>query len=360
MKMRLLPKDRNLGWTPFAWLIYLIPYIIMAWERRDDAATFASNAAGLVAFLALYFRSYWVSGRGLMAIVAAVAFLGVALGGSNPFAAVFFIYGAAMIGFIDRAQPRLRQLGFYLILVTLYGLISKQPIEFFIPAVLIAGVIGGVNIHYAQVWIANAKVRLAQSEVERLAKMAERERIARDLHDVLGHTLSVVALKSELAGKLLERDPARAGQEIREVHEIAREALSQVRAAVTGYRSAGLSAEFEAMRKAFASAGVELEVEAERLNLPASHENALALALREASTNVLRHARASHCRVKLVNRNGVALLEIVDDGRGGANQDGNGLLGMRERIAALGGSLSRDGRDGMRLEISLPLPQPSA
>ena len=216
-------------------------------------------------------------------------------------------------------------------------------------------VIGALNLHWAEVWRSNARIRLAQGEIERLAKIAERERIARDLHDVLGHTLSVIALKSELASKLMERDPARAAQEIREVNEVARDALSQVRSAVTGYRASGLFAEFEAMRKAFHTAGVKLNLEAEPLKLPPAHENTLALVLREASTNVLRHAHARSCRVRLVHQDNVALLEIVADGLGGDAREGNGLLGMRERLAALGGSLVRDGRSGMRLEITLPL-----
>ena len=144
-------------------------------------------------------------------------------------------------------------------------------------------------------------------------------------------------------------------QEIREVNDVARNALSQVRSAVTGYRAAGLSAEFEAMHRAFDTAGVTLEVEAEPVALPPAHENALALVVREASTNVLRHAHAKTCRVRLVNRNNAALLEIVDDGLGSDAREGNGLLGMRERVASLGGSLVRDGRSGMRLEITLPL-----
>jgi two-component system, NarL family, sensor histidine kinase DesK len=139
------------------------------------------------------------------------------------------------------------------------------------------------------------------------------------------------------------------------VNDVARDALAQVRSAVTGYRASGLSAEFEAMRKAFDTAGVTLRVEADSVVLPPSHENALALVLREASTNVLRHAQARTCTVKLEHRNNVALLEIVDDGRGGLPKEGNGFAGMRERLAALGGSLVLDGTTGMRLRISLPL-----
>lgn len=360
--MRLLPQNAELGWTPYAWLLYTIPFLVALFKNPQGPLELAGYLTAYVVFLVLYFTGYWVQGIRLVLVIAGMSLIGALLT-FTPFqfyGTSFFIYAAAMVPFINRERPRLTYLGLYLCLVTLFGVVSGQEFWFFVPAVFIAGVIGGLNTHWAEVFLSNSRLRLAQGEVERLAKMAERERIARDLHDVLGHTLSVIALKSELASKLIERDPTRAAQEIREVNDVAREALAQVRSAVTGYRTSGLSAEFEAMRKAFDTAGVALSVEAETLTLPPIHENALALVLREASTNVLRHANAKTCRVRLAHQNNVALLEIVDDGTGGDSREGNGLLGMRERIAALGGSLVRDRRSGTRLEITLPLaPEPA-
>ncbi len=359
--MRLLPQNAELGWTPYAWLLYTIPFLVALFKNPQGPLELAGYLTAYLVFLFLYFTGYWVQGLRLVLVIAGMSLIGAILS-FTPFrfyGASFFIYAAAMIPFIDRDRPRLTYLALYLCLVTLFGVLSRHEFWFFVPAVFIAGVIGGLNTHWAEVFLSNSRLRLAQGEVERLAKMAERERIARDLHDVLGHTLSVIALKSELAGKLMERDPARAAQEIREVNDVARDALAQVRSAVTGYRTSGLSAEFGAMRKAFDTAGVALSVEAETLVLPPTHENALALVLREASTNVLRHANAKTCRVRLAHRNNVALLEIVDDGTGGDSREGNGLTGMRERIAALGGSLVRDRRSGTRIEITLPLtPEP--
>ena len=355
--MRLIPNYPELGWTPYAWLLYSLPFLWALITQPLPQGTRALYAVGFAIFLVLYFISYWVSGKKLIAVILLTASLAAAYS-ITPFrfyGATLFIYAAAMVAFIDMQRQQVRNLMLYLTGVGLFGLLSNQPMWFYLPAVFIAGVVGSLNIHFAQTWVANGRIRLAQEEVERLAKIAERERIARDLHDVLGHTLSVIALKSELASKLMERDPARAAQEIREVNDVARDALAQVRSAVTGYRASGLSAEFEAMRKAFVVAGVGLQVEAESVALPPSHENALALVLREASTNVLRHAQARTCTVKLEHRNNVALLEIVDDGRGGLPREGNGLAGMRERLAALGGSLVLDGTTGMRLRISLPL-----
>ena len=360
--MRLLPPRSELGWTPYAWLLYTDPLLVALVQTPTEPWIRSGYGLAYLAFLILYFIGYWVHGVRLVLVIAGMTLIGVGfvLTPFRFYGATFFIYAAAMIAFIDRRKPRLWHLALYLVLVTLFGLATEQSPWFYLPAVFIAAVVGGLNFHWAAVWLSNDRIRMAQSEIEHLAKIAERERIARDLHDVLGHTLSVIALKSELASKLMERDPARAAQEIREVNDVARDALAQVRSAVTGYRASGLSAEFEAMRKAFDTAGVALSVEAEPLTLPPAHENALALVLREASTNVLRHAHARTCRVRLARKDSAARLEIVDDGTGGESREGNGLIGMRERIAALGGSLVRDSTSGTRLEITLPLaPEPA-
>jgi two-component system sensor histidine kinase DesK len=222
---------------------------------------------------------------------------------------------------------------------------------------VLSAVIGAVSIQAAANEAGNAKLRLAQAEVERLAKLAERERIARDLHDVLGHTLSVVVLKSELAQKLLTRDPARAAEEMAEVERIARDGLAEVRQAITGYRSSGLAAEIDRARETLVAAGIEATIDAGAVPLATAQETALSLALREATTNVIRHAGATRCHIRFYAQDGSVLMEVEDNGRGGEAPFGNGLTGMRERIQALGGVLSREGGHGTRLSIRLPLAQ---
>ena len=144
-----------------------------------------------------------------------------------------------------------------------------------------------------------AELKLSHDEVRRLAALAERERIGRDLHDLLGHTLSMVALKSELAGKLLDRDPLAARREIDEVGRVARDALSQVRRAVSGIRAAGLAAELASAKLLLESDGVAFRYERADVALTPELETALALTLREAVTNIQRHARAQHAQVTL-------------------------------------------------------------
>ncbi len=217
-------------------------------------------------------------------------------------------------------------------------------------------IIGAGNTFFAERNRINRKLRRANDEIENLAKVAERERIARDLHDVLGHTLSVITLKSELAGKLIDRDSQAARKEIGEVEQISRQALSDVRDAIRGYRSQGLVAELAQAKTTLETAGVIVQCDAATtVKLPAVQESVLSLAVREAVTNVVRHARARTCRMRLEQQNGSCRLEIQDDGCGASNGEGNGLRGMRERVEMLGGTLSRSTEAGTTLTITLPL-----
>jgi two-component system sensor histidine kinase DesK len=200
----------------------------------------------------------------------------------------------------------------------------------------------------------NALIRRSREDVEEMATVAERERIARDLHDLLGHTLSVIALKSELASKLADRDPGRAVAEIREVERVSRDALAEVRIAVEGYKGRGFSGELKHSEQALASAGVRLDTDVNPATCSPRQEVALALALREAVTNVVRHARASVCRIALGVDNGDLVMTIQDDGIGGPLREGNGFAGMRERVAAAGGTLDIEVTKGVRVCVTFP------
>ncbi len=221
--------------------------------------------------------------------------------------------------------------------------------------------IGGGNIFFAQQKRSSAKLRLAHEEIEALAAVAERERIARDLHDVLGHTLSLIVLKAELAGRLLDQNAVeaavRARNEIADVESTARTALAEVREAIGGYRSGGLVAEMESARRTLAAAGVAFHADASEISsirLSAAEETVLALALREAVTNIVRHAHARTCHVHFAVEGGTRRLVIEDDGQHQTAREGNGLRGMRERVEALGGRFALQHGQGTRLELHLP------
>ncbi|MFL6247030.1 MAG: sensor histidine kinase [Thermoanaerobaculia bacterium] len=355
--MRLLPHDNDLSWTPYAWLIYIVPFLLTPFidARQNNPAAFALYALGLIAFVFLYFRSYWVSGRELVLVAAATLALGLAFWPISLGAGAFFIYAAGMIGMLD--SPRWAVRGVIVIeLITIAEalILRRQLWDASWPVVFVL-IVGGINIHYREVGRTNARLRLAQDEVEHMAKLAERERIARDLHDLLGHTLSLVILKSELASKLAERDPERSRDEIRDVERIAREALAEVRAAVSGYRTSGLAAEVQRARNTLATAGVRLDADGTSRKLPPAQEAVLCLALREAVTNIVRHSGARNARLTIDANDTSCTLSIADDGRGGNAPFGSGLSGMRERVDLLGGTLTRTGSNGTTLTVTLPL-----
>ena len=355
--MRLIPRDTTLGWTPYVWLVYILPFALtpLYAKRWNHPAGWAMFLAATIVLCALYFRSYWARNRELMLVSAAMLAMGIAFWPISQGAGAMFIYAAGAIGYVE--PVRFAYVGVMIVPVIALAEAWVLRRDWFATSwpVVFSILIGAINIHFSGVHRSNARLRLAQDEIEHLAKVAERERIARDLHDLLGHTLSLVILKSELAARLSEKDPDRAREEIRSTSRISRDALSQVRAAVTGYRTDGMESEAQHARQALASAGVEVECNLAKTHLPASHEAVLALALREAVTNIVRHAGARKCSIALDVDDDRCVLTVSDDGRGGNESFGTGLTGMRERVEFLGGTMKRDGKRGTIVTVTLPL-----
>ena len=208
-----------------------------------------------------------------------------------------------------------------------------------------------------------AELRAAREELARLAVSEERLRFARDLHDLLGHSLSLITLKNELAGRLLPVDPERAAKEIREAQEVARGALREVREAVAGYRLPTLAEELVEAQEILEAAGIACRIENGAGTLPKSVEAVLAWTVREGVTNVIRHSRARRCDIRLACEGGEVRAELSDDGRGsypkreGDGVGGSGLSGLAERVAAGGGDFEAGPlpEGGFRLRASLPL-----
>jgi two-component system sensor histidine kinase DesK len=360
-RLRLLPPGSPLGWTPYGWLLYLPTFLIepIARTQAGPASVFywAVTIAGLLIFLASYFRAYWVRGVQLLPIVALQTALALAFAPINMGACVLFVYAAATAGNIDRARDALRMvLGIAALGAASAWLLQAEPF-YWVTAIPITLLIGGVNLHFTQESRTQRKLRLAQEEVEQLAAVAERERIARDLHDVLGHTLSLIVLKSELAARLAERDPARAAGEMRDVEDVARRTLQEVREAIRGYHPT-LAEEAARARSMLKAADIAADVDLAAASLSGPIEETLALALREAVTNVVRHSGASRCSIALAATDRAVTLDVADDGRGSSAAEGSGLRGMRERVEALGGSVDRHAGGGMRVRVVLPTTLP--
>ena len=350
-------RDREHGWSPLLWVVYLGFFFVQPIYDHVSLKMWLLNGLGAVLFLCLYFGLFVLVKPRALAHIAGMMLLGLLYQPINPGACTFFIFAAAMLPFCVESQAAavvgLLTIGAIAAVEGLFLHIHGWQLFY---SALFPVIIGAGNTFFAERNRMNRKLRKANEEIEHLATVAERERIARDLHDVLGHTLSVITLKSELAGKLIDRDPQRAGKEIREVEEISRQALSDVRDAIRGYRSRGLTAELAQAKSTLETAGVAVRYDASTsIKIPAMQEGVLSMAVREAVTNVVRHAQARTCTLRLNQQNGSCRLEIADDGRGGFQNEGNGLRGMRERVEMLGGTLTRESHAGTRLTITVPI-----
>jgi two-component system sensor histidine kinase DesK len=350
-------QDKDHGWGPLVWLAYSGFFFVQPVLEHANRQLWLLDVAGYLVFLCLYLGLFWIEGTKGILHVAGMTLLGMMFVPYNGGASTFFIFAAAFMPFVVETQTK--AIAGILTVVAISGaeswLLHLSGWTTFY-AVVFPLIVSGSNVFFAERNRMNRKLRKAHEEIEHLAKVAERERIARDLHDVLGHTLSVITLKSELAGKLMERDPQRAAKEIGEVEQISRHALSEVRDAIRGYRTQGLASELALAKSTLETAGVAVQCDAaSTVKLPAMQESVLSLAVREAVTNVVRHAQARSCQLRVEQQNGSCRLEIHDDGCGSSNGEGNGLRGMRERVEMLGGTLDRSTESGTTLTITLPI-----
>ncbi len=357
MRIQLLPNNSEVGKSPYFWLIYLGFFIYPYFIFKKSAYEIALGACITLTFLILNFRGYWLKNRAefwrnsLM-----ITSLGVIAAPINPGASVFFIYSACFGGGFRLARDGALLIAVNVGAALLTTFAFNLGIYFWLYAVILPIVIGVPTLYFIDISRTRNRLLRQQEEIEHLTKIAERERIARDLHDVLGHTLSMITLKSELARKLIKRDPLAAEREIHEIETTARETLQQVREAISGYRSAGWKFELTQAKKTLGNCGVALHVDAELVTIPAAIENVLCLALRESITNIVRHAAARHCYISLHQTQEHLCCTIEDDGAGEAVIVGNGLRGMRERIEFMGGNLTVDCQPtGIKLTLSLPL-----
>lgn len=363
--------DPRREFTRGRWIVRGVALLYAAWMFGEPAyrhgfAAWMEAAALYAAFLALFFLVALLSGGRQIAAFAGF-FLFVFL--YYPFhqeANAVFLYPFAMLCLsVRRLSALLVVLAAFAAPVVTETHFLGHPLSTAEGILLACFIIGFTNFGFAQQERANHALERANSEIERLTQEAERERIARDLHDLLGHTLTAITVKLDLARRLLARDPDRARTEIVEAEQTARHALAEVREAVSGYRAEGLDVEISRARRTLLSARVRLTTTLAPVPLTPGQVTVLCLALREAVTNIVRHAHATLCRVALFAGDSTVHLTIEDDGCGGPVREGNGLRGMRERLHSVQGTLHLASLpQGTRLELTLPLdaasPAPAA
>jgi len=251
------------------------------------------------------------------------------------------------------------------LMLKLHGGLAGVDLWWLIALMLLVRGLGLDMIGVARLGSAIRELHAARRELVRLAVIEERERLSRDLHDLLGQTLSTITLKSELARQVVTEDPDRCAQELSEIERVARQTLREVREAVAGYRQPNLSSELEGARQLLSAAGIEGEIDSIQEVLPQAIDAALAWTVREGVTNVIRHSRARQCRIRVIHQNGQVCAEVLSDGdrrESGESRarPGLGLAGLRERVSALGGwfeagPLTVQGKEYFRVRVELPV-----
>ncbi|GGQ16121.1 sensor histidine kinase [Streptosporangium pseudovulgare] len=344
-------------------LTYLCFPILEIVTGEVTGVSAAWGVLGLVAFVACYaaavlaMRAFGDPGRATYRLLGAATVLAVVLAvafGGDWLALPIFM--AVMHGVLLPSRVSMAGIAAMGVTVLLVGLLREHDPGMTLLLLLQAVTLGVLFRGMRSTRLLVSQLRRAQEEVARLAASEERLRIARDLHDLLGHSLSLIVLKSELAGRLAEEGSEGALPEIRDVEAVARKALVEVREAVAGYRRRGLPEELDGARAALEAAGTHVTVRLAGTPLPEELDGLLGWAVREGVTNVIRHARASRCEIGVISGGDVTVLEIADDGCGAEPYEpGSGLRGLAERVEAAGGVVSAGPRkDGFVLRVTVP------
>jgi two-component system sensor histidine kinase DesK len=375
------PRYRRVAWVWAAiWLVYMIQPLHEAWRNPNPVARVVSTTA--IVLFAVIYLTYFVVMRSLRrlqrratrlvrwgGLAVMIALVIVTAPGVGESALGMFVYVAVSAFFMIPAR-------FAAVLVAalmLASVVVPQVVpgwhpqygltfSIFVSSVAVWGVV--------QIIDRNVQLAAAHEEIARLAINDERNRFARDLHDILGHTLTVVTVKAELAGRLVRLSPERAEAEIADLERLSRQALHDVRAAVAGYRDVTLATELAGARSALSAAAIQADLPRGVDDVPEDRQELFGWVVREGVTNVVRHSGAKRCQIRITANQ----IEVIDDGRGptakdtpdtdqdgpvwgaGSDRPGHGLAGLRERAEAAGGSLTvgRPAEGGFALRVRMP------
>jgi two-component system sensor histidine kinase DesK len=366
------------------WLPFFTPPMLDMLGSHPTPLRLTISLVGVVVFFALYLWVSWQSARSLtshtlrvfptglalwapVAGLAALAIVLTAING-NSWGAIFFYVSSGAAGWLS-TRKAIPVIGALVLFIAVAFAAQGNLADAETPVVFV-GTVGAIVIAFCWSFANSQQLRLAREAMERTAAInEERLRIARDLHDLLGHNLSLIALKSELAQRQVDSAPDRAANEMRDVEKVARQALKEVREAVASYRQPTLASELRGAREMLTAAGIayRAEYDAGALGgLSTAVESVLAWMVREGVTNVIRHSGARQCTILIARDEQSVRVEVADDGKAASTQTsdtggtgGNGLRGLSERVTALGGHFTAGPADGggFHLEVTLPLVQ---
>jgi two-component system sensor histidine kinase DesK len=353
------------------WLVFIFIPLGSAISSDDTGIAKALTIVAAAAFVAVFVRVALIEEKPLadrqaLPVVAFLLALSVVLTAADRESwATLFIYTVACIAMTVR-KPFAFPLALFCVAMCAGSLLARgAPAGSAIGYTTSTLGIGMMMLVMADLRERNKELHQARAELARLAIAEERARFARDLHDLLGHSLSVIALKAELAGRLLPHHGSDAAAHVSEIEDVARRALTEVREAVSGYRRMTLDDELAGAQMALSAAGIETQVQRPSVSLDPAIETVLAWTVREGATNVIRHSQAARCSVTITAGLVEAGVEVLDDGRGNGSaatavngQSGHGIEGLSERVEHLHGRLEAGSRPdgGFRLAVSLPVP----
>jgi two-component system sensor histidine kinase DesK len=370
-------------WRLYAyfWFVCLVFPIFSLIQTPPSGFRFFITISGIIVFVSTYFWVMWphpLSNRArtrlklqsalalVMGLTALVLFLSITNGSTFLW---LFIGVSAIAGMtLSFRNASIAVMGLTLLTVAANVGLDKSITSAnwlqIIPLALLVRGLGLDMIGFVRLSDALRELQSAREELAHQAVTEERLRMARDLHDLLGHSLSLITLKSELAGRLLEKDPRAATQQVHELERVARRALREVREAVDGYRQRTVRGELDGARQILEAAGIEYTIEYKPQSLPPDIDVVLAWIVREAVTNVIRHSRARHCLIRIVSNPSHLHVEIRNDGsprtESSRAEGGSGLSGLAERLAKVGGTIEAgalpvtDG-PGFQLKAEIPV-----
>ncbi|MFC4411729.1 sensor histidine kinase [Chungangia koreensis] len=361
-KFQLFPKRHGL--MPYISLLYLsFPIIYLTLE------TGFKLVLGIVmmgAFLFTYYKLYWVQSDRVYAVWWIIQ-LSIILAFSiifTPWNLFMAFYSANFVAYFEKQRTffiAMGVLGVSVLAVAVWCEMRGATLEYFlvIPMYFVMMSTPFAVRSIARQAQLEQQLNKANEQIQELIKREERTRIARDLHDTLGHTLSLITLQSQLVQRLVSKDPDYAIKEAKEIEATSRAALKQVRELVADMRSLSIDSEIERLSQLFKKAEIELQVdrEEEPHKLPHLQQNIISMCLREAGTNIVKHSKANMCRISFRNQHGNMLITVKDDGVGfnASAGKGSGLDGMRERLALVEGNMNIDGQHGTELTLTIPI-----
>lgn len=338
------------------WLVFSLYYFVPLYYMPFSPLAQVLLIGVYCVFVSLYLWAITLKSKHVWLPVTAITLLAIVITPYSPGSSTFFSYIGFLVGFAYRTKTWLVVTGLLAAIIAAMHFTFHYPFPYFaFPA--LSGLVTIGIIGYVEKLRMDARINQQKShqEIEQLAVIAERERIARDLHDILGHTLSSIALKAELAEKLLKQEKhQQVQQHLSELHQIARNSLSLVRQTVSGYKHRGLSGEVMELCDKLRQNGFIVELNGDIPQLTPRAETAIILALTELTTNVLRHSNGNHCQIEFQQSSDKILVCMRDNGEVKSLIPGNGLQGIQERLNALTGDLQSSIHKGCEFIISLP------